>query len=240
MALAPGPPPPAPLALLVLAKLPVAGESKTRLSAELGSAFAERLARAFLRDSLARFGRWRGADLWLVGNRPDSTPFDSFLCRTIRYATQVEGDLGARQAAALATAAAAGHVGALLVGTDTPHLSTRALERAARAVRAGRCALAPARDGGYVLLGLPLAARARDGWTPLFENVPWSTGEVAAVLRLRLAALGLPTRTLPTERDLDTVDDLHALWRRLAGVPPAERPARTAALLERCAQARRW
>ncbi len=66
-------------------------------------------------------------------------------------------------------------------------------------------ALIPAHDGGYVAIGL---ARPQD----VFTGVPWSTPEVAAVTRTRLAAAGARWRELPALRDIDDAADL-AWWR---------------------------
>ena len=63
--------------------------------------------------------------------------------------------------------------------------------------------LGPTMDGGYYLIGL------RTPVPELFENIPWSTGQVYALTEQKVKMLGLSLKILPELRDLDTVEDLH-------------------------------
>jgi hypothetical protein len=65
--------------------------------------------------------------------------------------------------------------------------------------------LAPAEDGGYVLIGLKRAPAA------LFERMRWGESTVMAGTRERLAALGLRWRELETLWDVDRPEDLARL-----------------------------
>lgn len=73
--------------------------------------------------------------------------------------------------------------------------------------------LAPAEDGGYVLVGL-----ARD--VDAFSGVPWSTAAVMGATRAALAAAAEATWCeLPTLWDVDRAEDL-ARWKALKGADP--------------------
>jgi len=74
------------------------------------------------------------------------------------------------------------------------------MDRAAAALERHDAVLGPAEDGGYVLVGL-----ARD--VDVFGGVPWSTPEVMAATRARLAAAGASHVELPPLWDVDTHDD---------------------------------
>ena len=96
---------------------------------------------------------------------------------------QGDGDLGARLArAAQRYLDLGGRV--LMIGADCPSLSARHLREAAEALEDHEAALIPARDGGYVLLGL----RTFD--PSLFTDLPWSTSAVASLTLARIQALG--------------------------------------------------
>ena len=68
----------------------------------------------------------------------------------------------------------------------------------------------PAADGGYALVGLTRPAPS------LFTAMPWSTSNVMALTRERLAAAGARHAELPTLHDIDQPADLAHLpqaWR---------------------------
>ena len=96
-------------------------------------------------------------------------------------------------------------VHALLVGTDVPGYDVAYLARAAAALERHDAVIGPAEDGGYVLVGL-----ARD--VDVFGGVPWSTPEVMAATRARLAAAGASHVEMPPLWDVDTHDD-YVRWR---------------------------
>ena len=61
---------------------------------------------------------------------------------------------------------------AVIVGCDCPSLTSADLEQALSALKQGNdCVIAPAEDGGYVLIGLNQAQPL------LFEIMPWGTGQ---------------------------------------------------------------
>lgn len=65
--------------------------------------------------------------------------------------------------------------------------------------------LCPVADGGYALLGLRRFSPA------LFTDIPWSTEQVAAITRQRLAALGWRLAESETLNDVDEPADLQRL-----------------------------
>jgi glycosyltransferase A (GT-A) superfamily protein (DUF2064 family) len=96
------------------------------------------------------------------------------------------------------------HRAAVIIGTDCPSLTPQDLRRAARLLR-GDCdvVLAPAEDGGYVLIGLSKACPR------LFEGIEWGG---SSVLRETLArSEGLKVKRLRTLWDVDRPRDLERL-----------------------------
>ena len=99
----------------------------------------------------------------------------------------------------------------LIRNTDSPDLPAERISEALAEARPGRVVLGPDRGGGYYLVAL--AAPCRGLFTGLKEGA--STVLQATVSRVR--ELGLEAVTLAEEPDVDTYEDLLALWRARDG-----------------------
>ncbi|GAA4880675.1 hypothetical protein GCM10023235_71170 [Kitasatospora terrestris] len=193
-----------PPVLLVIAKAPVPGRVKTRLTPPCTPRQAADLAEAALTDTLRTLATVPAACRLLV---LDGEPGD-WLPPGWQVVPQTGGGLDERLAAAF-TEAARLRPGApaLLVGMDTPQLTAATLaEPLAAARRSGADAwYGPATDGGFWALGLarPTGELARR----LLLGVPMSTPHTGAALLERLASAGLSVRHLPSLTDVDTFAD---------------------------------
>ncbi|HEV7808352.1 MAG TPA: TIGR04282 family arsenosugar biosynthesis glycosyltransferase [Solirubrobacteraceae bacterium] len=193
-------------ALVVIAKAPVPGRSKTRLCPPCTPHEAAALAEAALRDTLAALLTAPvGARRVLV---LDGEP-DAWLPAGIEVIAQRGDGLGERLAAAFEDVGGP----AFLVGMDTPQLTPRLLVDGLRALAHAPSVLGMARDGGYWGVGLRAADAA------VFAGVPMSIGRTGAVQLARLRALGLAPASLPVLRDVDVVADARAV----AALAPATR-----------------
>jgi glycosyltransferase A (GT-A) superfamily protein (DUF2064 family) len=195
------------LTLLVIAKEPLPGRVKTRLTPPCTPVQAARLAAAALADTLDAVARTpaRRRALVLAG-RPGSWVPPGY-----EVVPQAGGRLDERIAAAFACCEGP----ALLVGMDTPQL-TPALLAPATAPDSwppDRAWLGPAADGGFWALGL-----ARPD-PELVRGVPMSTGHTGSAQCARLLAAGLDVRELPVLRDVDTMADAELV----AGEAPGSR-----------------
>lgn len=189
--------------VIVFAKAPVAGFAKTRLIPALGAAGAAALARRLLDHALAQAlaARLGPVDLCCAPDI-DHPSFARLAARDgVVLSRQTLGDLGQRMAQALARALAA-TPRALLIGSDVPALDAAVLQRAAGALDQADAVFVPAFDGGYALVGLRRPAPT------LFDNMTWSTNQVMADTRQRLAAAGLRHVELPPLADIDGPADL--------------------------------
>ncbi|WP_244257516.1 TIGR04282 family arsenosugar biosynthesis glycosyltransferase [Kitasatospora cineracea] len=193
-----------PPTLLVLAKSPVPGRVKTRLTPAFTPEQAADLAEAALADTLAALALVpAGRRLLVLDGEPGR-----WLPPGWEVLPQDGGGLDRRLAAAFAHAARlAPHAPALLVGMDTPQLDPAALAAPlAAAERPGADAwFGPAEDGGFWALGLarPDARLAER----LLHGVPMSTADTGRHVLDRLAADGLTVRELPTLLDVDHPED---------------------------------
>lgn len=194
-------------ALIVFAKEPAPGQSKTRLAAGLPPAcafpreFAAGLYAACLRDL---FHELASQPLPVrIFITPESAPayFSRFACECIR--PQVGKNLGERMRNAFMQSFSS-YSKLLLAGSDMPQLRRATLSAACAALDENDCVLGPAHDGGYYLIGF-----TKGGFCDCFQGVDWSTGKVLGQTVERLA--GKSVSFLECCRDLDTVDDLNAL-----------------------------
>lgn len=193
-----------PVAIGILAKAPIPGFAKTRLIPALGtegSALlqARLIERAVASACAAAVGP---VTLWITPREAQDAFSQLCMRHPISIAYQVHGDLGARMYAA----AEAAKECVLLIGTDCPALEASHLKSAATILRKGTDAvLAPAEDGGYVLIGMRCAHRA------LFSGLPWGTPQVLDATRRRLKESGLNWEEPFVLWDLDTSADLARL-----------------------------
>lgn len=185
--------------LLVIAKEPVPGRVKTRLTPPYTPRQAARLAAAALADSLAVVAEAPVRRRVLV---LDGAPGD-WLPTGFEVIAQCTGTLDERLAAAFGLCTGP----ALLIGMDTPQI-TSALLAPVLAVDAWQGCDAwfgPAADGGFWALGFAAPVPA------LVRGVPMSLPDTGAIQRKRLVDAGLMVRDLRTLRDVDTGADALAV-----------------------------
>lgn len=176
------------VAVLVFSRAPVPGRVKTRL--------------------VPRLGEWGAARLHVRLTAHALHTAQAARCGTVQLydtAKQRGADLGERMYRALAGALRR-HRGAILIGADCPALRADDLARAARLLAAGSdVVLAPAEDGGYVLIG------ARRVSPQLFEGIEWGSSSVYAATARRLTEQGYRWRALRRLWDIDRPEDLDRL-----------------------------
>ena len=184
--------------LLVIAKEPVPGRVKTRLTPPYAPWQAAALAEAALADTLHAVLRAPARRRVLV---LDGTP-GPWLPPGFEVVPQATGGLDERLAAAFARY---DDGPALLVGMDTPQLTPELLAPALAPGGWDGCEawFGPADDGGFWTLGLSEPALA----PALIRGVPMSTPATGEIQRRRLTDAGLRVRDLPPLRDVDTAAD---------------------------------
>ncbi len=193
--------------ILVFAKAPVPGKVKTRLIPYLDAEVAASLHADLVRHTLATVIEAKLCDvvLWCA---PDSShSFFKFIEQRYRiplYEQQGE-DLGQRMANAFEETLADRRY-AVIIGTDCPTLTKTDLYRALEKLNRGADAvIAPARDGGYVLIGL------RRTYPSLFNNIAWGSERVFTETRQRATKLGLRVAELNQHWDVDRPEDYEQL-----------------------------
>nr|WP_232794335.1 DUF2064 domain-containing protein [Pseudofrankia saprophytica] len=188
-----------------MAKEPVPGRVKTRLTPPFTPAQAAAVAEAAIADTLtavSRLTRLPGigpvrAVLVLDG------AVGPWLRVPIEAIPQARGPFDTRLAAAFDAAAGP----TLLIGMDTPQVTPTLLADACRALARTDAVFGPAADGGWWALGL----RRPDG--RLLRGIATSQPDTGARQLERLTQAGLRVTTLPVLRDVDTAADADAVAR---------------------------
>jgi uncharacterized protein len=191
--------------LLIFAKAPRMGVSKTRLAAGIGTARAWRVKRALdaYTCKTACGGSWTTI-LAVAPDRDLKTHFGDAWPRDLGRVSQGQGDLGARMAAALRAHSKAA---VCIIGSDLPDLRTTDIADAFALLRRKDVVLGPATDGGYWLIGMSArcARRAR------LDAIRWSH---AATLTDTLAVLPKSWR-VGYLRELEDIDDAGSFSRAM-------------------------
>jgi rSAM/selenodomain-associated transferase 1 len=204
----------------VFLKAPRPGEVKTRLVPAIGPDAAAALYRA-LAEAVVERTRPRSGEYGrlLFFTPPEARAEMEAWLPDEALVAQEGADLGARMAAAFDECFARGAELAAIVGSDVPGLASGDVVAALDALADHDLALGPALDGGYYLIALGQPRPA------LFPGITWGTASVLPATMERAAALGLTVRVLEPRRDVDTLDDLRAEWKRirpLVTAPAAE------------------
>jgi glycosyltransferase A (GT-A) superfamily protein (DUF2064 family) len=195
---------PGPVRLIVVAKEPVPGRVKTRLCPPCSPVEAAWVAEAALADTLDS-ALASGADRVVLAL--DGRPGPWCPGRVVVIG-QGPGSLDRRLAHAWSQGAGCGP--ALQVGMDTPQVSAVDLNRAMAALHDDQvdAVLGPATDGGWWALGM------RRPRPEAVLGVPTSLPDTGARQAARLAALGMCTRPLELQSDIDTWPDAVAVAMR--------------------------
>ncbi|HTU72043.1 MAG TPA: TIGR04282 family arsenosugar biosynthesis glycosyltransferase [Trebonia sp.] len=214
-----------PVTLIVIAKTPVPGQVKTRLTPPFSPQEAAQLAQAALADTLEAVAAAPVARRVLAlaapgeatrpagpgGATPRSTPRPAapehatappWVPAGFEVIPQRGGGLDERLAAAF-TDAYGGGLPMVLIGMDTPQVTAGMLTDAATPLLSceADAVLGPAADGGFWLLGL----RAPN-WS-LLRGVPMSRSDTGQEQLARLRSAGLRVALMPELSDVDYAQD---------------------------------
>lgn len=196
-----------PARLIVLMRLPVAGNCKTRLIPALGPEGAAGLHEAMIQRTLreAREASKRcpiQIEVRYEGSCESLPPF--LQDASLTCSRQGQGDLGQKMHRSLKAALAAGAPKAVLIGTDAPQLDARMLLRAMELLDVAPLVLTPAHDGGFCLIGSA-------GPVPDLAGIDWGSDRVLGQTLSRAAEIGLDYRLTETLHDVDRPEDLKHL-----------------------------
>lgn len=137
--------------------------------------------------------------------RGQSTSSPTRRAASLDVMPQVDGDLGVRMQAVMATLFREGARAVALIGSDLPHIVPGTIAEAFDVLAHDRDALVlgPASDGGYYLIA---SRRVPD----VFTGIEWGSDRVFARTMKAATIAGFRVHQLPVLTDIDTIDDLRA------------------------------
>ncbi len=197
--------------ILFFVKSPEQTTVKTRLAEAVGVETARGLYRNFvldMLDTLSDIAVEGKNDLRVCFYPPEAgQEIHDWLGSSYAFVPQQGNDLGERMQNAFLSSFAAGYGRALLLGSDTPDLSSSIIAAVLSRLTTHPAVIGPAGDGGYYLLGFQSQA-----FLPaIFCGMPWSTGEVYARTMEVFRRARANVSVLPSWRDIDTIADLQYL-----------------------------
>lgn len=194
-----------PNVLLVVAKQPAPGQTKTRLCPPLNPPQAAELYDCFLRDTLDAMRKISGVRL-VIGFLPEAAEgYFQQLAPDMELVCQRGASLGERLDHLLTEALASGSKRAVVMDSDSPTLPVDYISQAFDQLADADVVLGPTRDGGYYLIGM------KQPQPHLLRQVEMSTPRVLADTLALAEASGLSVALLPTWYDIDTIADLHKM-----------------------------
>lgn len=213
-------------ALIVVAKRPTNGQTKTRLTPPFSPDQAVALYQCMLLDTLDLMTQASGVRRILAYDPADAEGYFRDLAPPgFGFVPQQGTNLGERLHAVLNHCLATGCHQAVVMDSDSPTLPARYLGQAFELLDDPTVdvVLGPCDDGGYYLIGL------KEPCASLFDVV-MSTATVLAETVAQAERVGLRVALLPTWYDVDTVQEVDRLRVELAADLTAFAP-RTRALL---------
>jgi hypothetical protein len=202
--------------LVVMAKRPAAGATKTRLAPPLTSEQAANLYECFLLDAL-HIARSIPDIVGYIAYPPaDGQDYFLRLAPDFALIPQIGAGLGDRLAYVIEEITRRHRGPVVAMSSDSPTLLAAYVARAFDVLARNEAdvVLGPCDDGGYYLIGLSLPQPR------LLREVPMSTPHVLRDTLALAATAGLRAALLPPWYDIDVADDLRRLAAELAaGLP---------------------
>jgi uncharacterized protein len=193
-------------ALVVMARYPQIGTTKTRLARTIGDEETVRLYRAFLTDLAHKFAGHMCDLHWAYS--PAEVDYLSFiatlaptLIEQMSAFPQHGIDLGARLHHAFQWTHEQGYQRTIVIGSDSPQISMKIIMQAQNGLDKADVVLGPADDGGYYLIAM---RRPFD----VFSGIPMSTNIVAQKTIELAQSQGLKVHALEHLFDIDELPDL--------------------------------
>lgn len=194
--------------ILMFVKAPERGTVKSRLAASVGNDIALDLYQCFVRDMMEMITE-TGYPYIICFHPPDARKrMAQWLGNTRELLPQTGDDLGERMQNAFLEVFSKGYRNAVLIGSDSPDLPGALIDEAFSSLKDHGAVIGPSFDGGYYLIGF----RADAFLSGVFDGIPWSTPEVFLRTLDILQKEDFLIHILPQWRDIDTLDDLKALY----------------------------
>ncbi len=189
-------------AVIVFTRVPIAGQTKTRMMPYLSGAQCARLHTCFLKD-IAKECEKTEADLY-VYYTPEGKgkALKEIFGGDAKYHKQEGKNLGERMYGAIESTLALGYEKCVLIGTDIPEIKKTDLQSAFQLLEQKDMVFGPTVDGGYYLIGM------KEPHAVAFEKQSYGHGSVLECTSAQIEKANLSVGYVRKLEDMDTREDL--------------------------------
>lgn len=196
-------------ALILFSRIPIAGNTKTRLMPFLSGKECAELHSAFLKDIFNTFKN-TGRDIFIFHTPNDSNNYiENHFEGYVEKHIQRGEDLGAKMFNAIDYVLLKGYDSCILTGADIPEITVSSLEKGFEILKEKDIVLAPTADDGYYMVGMKKATNT------IFTNQHYGSGKVIENTILAAEKAGLTVGLSDLYVDIDTKEDLKLLYERI-------------------------
>ena len=200
--------------VIIMAKKPQPGRSKTRLCPPFTHKQAASIAEALLKDTIDLVNGIPGIQPAVAITPPEEMGYFQNLCPDHFWLLPVKGaNIGECLYSTIDSILDKGHPKAIAINADGPDLPVSYLVKSLSDLDSHDMVIGPTNDGGYYLIGLKHTA------PQIFEGITWSTNLVLNQTLERAKDSGLIYTILPPWHDVDTGQDLEHLELHLKNLP---------------------
>lgn len=197
-------------AIIIMAKVPVSGNVKTRLQDVLAPEKCAELSAAFLKDTVNKAKSVCKNVIIAFFPPSEKAKLAEILPEEKNFIEQTGKDLGERMFNAFEFAFSQKTDAVVMIGTDSPTFPADFIEQAFEFLELETDAvLGKTEDGGFYLIGLRVLPQE------IFENVAWSSAQTFEQVYRNISNLNLHLREVPSWYDVDETQDFERLKKEL-------------------------
>ncbi len=199
-------------AIIIMTKIPSAGNVKTRLQPFLSAVECAALSEAFLRDAVTKANTVCD-NVILAYSPPEKINALRLLLPESQsiYVEQTGKDLGQRMFNAFKFASEQKTDSTVMIGTDSPTFPADYIEQAFEFLETNSdVVLGKTEDGGFYLIGL-----RKPPEKGIFENVAWSSPQTFEQVYQNIRKSNLHLREVPSWYDVDEREDFEKLQKEM-------------------------
>ncbi|NNE98639.1 MAG: glycosyltransferase [Pyrinomonadaceae bacterium] len=200
--------------VIIMVKVPVGGDVKTRMQPYISKAQSAELATALLKDAEERVASTNCEPIIAYTPAHHKKRLKAILPQQHILIEQEGTDLGERMHRAFEYAFQVGFESVVMIGTDSPTFPREFIARAFRKLGTGSdIVIGESEDGGFYLLGLKSAGPG------IFDGVEWGSPRAFAQTKRNAEMQKLLLDFLPIWYDVDLPADLERLKHELVQNP---------------------
>lgn len=199
-------------AVILMTRVPIPGQTKTRLMEILSPEECAEIHFCFLKDIFETLGKLDGDISLFTAYTPEEEfhLIEDILPENSESFAQVGETLGERMMNSFERVMEMGYGEVVLIGSDLPELSSEDIYESFRVIEKSDVCIGPTLDGGYYLIGM------KEMQERLFiEDMKWGNNTVLEGTFRLIDKLGLSVGLAPKQRDIDTKDDFLYLLEKL-------------------------